>query len=731
MPVAILSQHAAAMYEDHFSEYTSDHELKFAREQGFFDKSLSIRWVIVVLFGLALAAFLHFREERIDILELDSVAPGYIVAQVDFAFLDREATAILREEASRDIGKIYLISEKEVRSRRLEFDNYVLYNHKWRDDLPRTTYEEMYQTGDLVERILLQLRFTDPRTLRKMKSTSLTTDNYLVYTPANIEHPLVLSDTIWETVEQGMQTLATLPPETVQFVIDYFKSKEWRLEEDLTNQSLLRREVQRRVKDKYTHVHAGTRIIDQGEKVTTRHIAMLQAMKRALNESRNLWHPLTLLGSLLLAALLMGISAAYFYYYHPRVVNSNRQLFLLIGMLLITLGLSKVVEFFLLNSRNNLIEAVRYPILVPFAAIVLCSLMNFSIATYVAGFLTVVFTMTLAFGRPGFMLMNLAAALVAILSARSLRRRKEIFVVCGKAWLTCVAMLIALHLYQNAAIGVALLGDMLSTGICLLLTGVLVVGLMPLLESGFKIMTDVSLMEYMDPNSDLLRHLSVEAPGTYQHSVLVGNLAESAAMAIGANGLFCRVATLYHDIGKMATPQYFTENQQGGINIHQLLTPKESAEVIIAHVSEGVAMARKAGLPEPIIDIIKEHHGTQLVYYFYSKEVERMGGKASEVDAGAFRYAGPKPRSKESAIIMLADSLEAASRSLDHVTEETLTALANRLIKEKADDGQLDECLLTFEELAHAKATLVKNLVASGHARIKYPARGVKGAEDA
>ena len=170
----------------------------------------------------------------------------------------------------------------------------------------------------------------------------------------------------------------------------------------------------------------------------------------------------------------------------------------------------------------------------------------------------------------------------------------------------------------------------------------------------------------------LLRRLTIDAPGTYQHSVVVGNLAEAAAAAIGANGLFCRVATLYHDIGKMVTPQYFTENQQGSMNIHQLLTPQESAQVIIAHVSEGVALARKAGLPEQFIDIIKEHHGTTLVYYFYRKQLEKVGGDKTLVDEKEFRYAGPKPSSKESAIIMIADSLEAASRSLEKMNEENL-----------------------------------------------------------
>ena len=161
------------------------------------------------------------------------------------------------------------------------------------------------------------------------------------------------------------------------------------------------------------------------------------------------------------------------------------------------------------------------------------------------------------------------------------------------------------------------------------------------------------------------------------------------------------------------------------MNIHQLLTPKESAQVIIAHVSEGVSLARKAGLPEQFIDVIKEHHGTTLVYYFYRQELERMEGDESKIDEAEFRYAGPKPRSKESAIIMIADSMEAASRSLDEINEESLTELINRIIKGKNADNQFDHSLLTLEELAQVKETLVKTLVAYGHSRVKYPKRDI------
>jgi putative nucleotidyltransferase with HDIG domain len=706
---------------DRISGIKNSDELKFSREQGFFDKSIGIRIFIGLVFVTALFFFLHFREIRVEVLEIGNVAPGYIVAQDDFEFLDEEATGILKQEAVRDIGKIYNLSEKEVREHRMEFENFLIYNQEWRKSAQDNTFEEMYEGADYLEKALLDLRFTDPRTLQKMKEAGLPTDYYLIYTPADLSEGVKLPQQIWTYVSN--KALSNLHPETISLIITYFQNQNWLIDEDIPNQRLLRKRVQSEVNDRYTHVSAGSRIIDQGEKVSARHIAMLHAMKEALNYNRNLWHPLTLIGSLLMAILLTAICITYFRINHCQLLNSNRKLALLVTVVILTLLIAKATEFFLLTSKSNLIEVVRYPVFVAFPAILLCSLMNPAVATFASGFLTIVMTIALAFDLQGFMIINIAAALVAILSTRSLRRRKEIFIVCAKAWLCTVLVIFALAFSQNIIWDSKILSDILSSAIFMLLTAISVVGLLPLLESTFRVMTDVTLTEYMDPNNDLLRRLTIEAPGTYQHSVVVGNIAETAALSIGANGLFCRVATLYHDIGKIITPQYFTENQQGGMDVHQLLTPQESAEVIIAHVSEGVALARKAGLPEQFIDIIKEHHGTTVTYYFYRKQLEKVGRDKSKIDDSEFRYSGPKPRSKESAIIMIADTLEAASRSLEKVDEASLTELANRLVREKVEDGQFDQCLLTLEELSTITSTLVKTLVAFSHARVKYPNR--------
>lgn len=698
-------------------------DIKFARQSGFFDRNPLLRVAIAAAFALCLFSFLHFREVRVDMPELNTLADRYIVAQVDFTFLDERATAIRREEAVRDIGKIFRLSESQTRQRRTAFQQSVLEDDSWRTGSETITLDSILESLDLMEEALLAVRFTDARTLNKMHQVDLSTANYLLFYARGPGEETVFPDQAWQQIAQQAFDDPPLYPEAAAFVLKLFQSQAWITEEDVASQQKLRSSVQKQVPDKYTAVKSGQRIVDQGDKITTRHQAQLLAMKRAIAENRNLWHPVTLFGSLLMTCLLLSVAYMYLSSYHREILDSNRRMFLVITVGLIALALAKGSEWLLLRAPANVIEYLGTPIVVPVAAIILCCLLSSNIAMMASGFLTVILAMALAIDRNSFIVLNLVAAVVAILSTRHMRHRKEVFKACLKAWLGCVAVLISFRFYHNTASSVAIVSDLSSATFYMGLTGVLVVGLLPALESAFGIVTDITLMEYMDPNNELLRRLAIEAPGTYQHSVVVGNLSEAGSIAIGANGLFCRVSTLYHDIGKLSAPHYFTENQQAGMNMHQLLTPHESASVIIAHVSEGVSMARKAGLPEPFIDIIKEHHGTTLCYYFYHKQVELAGGDPKRVDQSEFRYAGPKPRTKESAIIMIADTLEAASRSLDEITEETVTQLLERLVRDKAEDGQFDECQLTFEELGIVKQAMIKTLLAAGHSRVKYPKR--------
>ncbi len=224
------------------------------------------------------------------------------------------------------------------------------------------------------------------------------------------------------------------------------------------------------------------------------------------------------------------------------------------------------------------------------------------------------------------------------------------------------------------------------------------------------------MLELSDTNSPLLKELSDKAPGTFHHSLQVANLAEAAANAIGANSLLVRVGALYHDIGKIQQPSYFSENQKGTVSPHNDLTPKQSAQLIIAHVKEGVGLAKKYNLPERIIDFIRTHHGTSTVYYFYKKAQDQ--GEASKND---FQYAGPKPFSKETAILMMADAVEAASKSLRAPNLPEIEAFVAQIIARQMEEGQFNACAITLQEIAQVQSVLIDKLRNIYQLRVEYP----------
>jgi hypothetical protein len=253
------------------------------------------------------------------------------------------------------------------------------------------------------------------------------------------------------------------------------------------------------------------------------------------------------------------------------------------------------------------------------------------------------------------------------------------------------------------------------------LAAVVVSAILPLLESIFKCTTDIKLLELASLNHPLLRQLVVHAPGTYHHSMLVGTLAESAAEAIGGNALIARVGSYYHDIGKMLTPEYFVENQMGRENKHDRLSPSMSALIITAHVKDGIKLAKEYKLPQRIMDIIPQHHGTNLITYFYNKAKELEDPTVQQVQEADYRYPGPKPQTREAAIVMLADKAEASSRVLIEATPQRIKSLVQRVVNSVFMDGQLDECDLTLRDLQQINDAFVRTLIAIYHHRIEYP----------
>ena len=253
--------------------------------------------------------------------------------------------------------------------------------------------------------------------------------------------------------------------------------------------------------------------------------------------------------------------------------------------------------------------------------------------------------------------------------------------------------------------------------------GLCMTAMLPFMESWFDIQTDISLLELSDANHPLLKDLVQRAPGTYNHSINIASISESAADAIGANGLLCRVGAYFHDIGKLRKPEYFIENQSGGTNKHDELLPTMSTLVIIAHVKEGAEIARTHRLPQRIIDLIEQHHGTTLVEYFYNRATQQNleDENGTEIDENDYRYPGPKPQTPEAAVMMLADAVESASRALREPTPSRIENLVNDIAKKRLDDGQFDECNITLHQLHTIQENLIKSLNGMYHARVKYP----------
>ncbi len=267
------------------------------------------------------------------------------------------------------------------------------------------------------------------------------------------------------------------------------------------------------------------------------------------------------------------------------------------------------------------------------------------------------------------------------------------------------------------------LEPLMVTGFALLngiAVATLVSALLPLFEYSFKVTTDISLLELLDLNQPLMRELLVEAPGTYHHSIIVGNLAEAAAEAVGVNPLLARVSAYYHDIGKVKMPEYFIENQIASVSKHDKLAPRMSSLILLSHVKEGVELARKHKLPQSIIDIIQQHHGTSVQTFFFQKAKEKHD-KVAPMTEEDFRYPGPKPQTRVAALVLMADAVEAASRVLTDTSPARVSLLVDRIINHCFIDGQLDNCELTLKDIREIRTHFVYLLTSMYHKRIKYP----------
>ncbi|MGE9266714.1 MAG: HD family phosphohydrolase [Verrucomicrobiales bacterium] len=441
------------------------------------------------------------------------------------------------------------------------------------------------------------------------------------------------------------------------------------------------------------------------------------------------------LEGLLVTVVLVVAAFSIFNLNHAQTQDRNGRLFLIFGGILFHLWLTRLVG--MVVDGSNL--AVDYKFLLmpmALAPMVHSVLLSPRAGVFSAVFVSLFGTLMMPVGEELiYLCVSMMSGLTAVYATEQVRKRGRLL----RAGLYVGAMALLLDLVFGK-IGVELFGswqavDWRATGGRALaafgsgiFTGMLVSGILPALEGVFRLTTNITWLELSDLNHPLLRQMQLEAPGTFHHSLVVASLAEAAAEAIGAQSLMCRVCAYFHDIGKLKKPEYFIENQ-GEHNPHDALTPTMSALIIVAHVKDGVDLALKHKLNERIIEVIQEHHGDSLVYYFYRRALEKAEAAAEKsgnddvpkVDEKSFRYPGPTPRSRESGIISLADAVESASRTIKKPTPAKIKALIDEIVLNRLKTGQLDECGLTMMEITTVKRVFAKTLRSMLHARIDYP----------
>jgi hypothetical protein len=485
-----------------------------------------------------------------------------------------------------------------------------------------------------------------------------------------------------------------------------------------------RQEVAAAVPPVLVRVPRGTVLIRQGERVTADAVARLEAARLGAKGRPGLLE----LVSLGLVSSLLGFFLFRYASYHQRHFKKVKHLHALLVLvqlctLLLAQALIWVAGKVVLGLPGPLNDVQLYPYTVPLGAgsVMVALLANGRIAMVSSAFTATLFGA--ANGWDPFLmtwaLLVQCAGVYAISTYREraalLRAGLVVGIVGSVAALALetlrgaldpwpAGVLMALLTFAGGAVGV----------------GLVVSFALPLLETLFHVLTDVRLLELSNLNTPLLSELALRAPGSYNHSLVVGTLAEEAAKAIGANSLFCRVAGFYHDIGKMLKPEYYVENQRDA-NPHDKLSPSMSALVVMAHVKDGIRLAREARLPEQIVDIIPQHHGTRLMTYFYEKARKLAEPGAGPVREEEFRYPGPRPQTREAAIFMLADAVEAAARTIDDPSPNRLREVIRKVTHAIVLDGQLVECDLTFVDLDRIQEAFLRFLVSMHHQRVDYP----------
>ncbi len=675
-------------------------------------KVREVAWFLIFFLGVMGIFATHFLPESYSLKE-GEVAPHTIKAPQTITFEDLKKTAERKRLAAEKIPDIYVMDkqvlpalEEEV-TRVFQYFLNVTKNDVLDNKEKVRTIKNEFKINDDIASSLLTIEADTIKALR-LETIGLIRgqwQNGVKVDEVEEKRAKVLAQVELLNIKTAYKELIKGVLNKVEFRPNYL------LDEEATRKA--REEARRNEGPVLITIRENQKIIGEGEVVTAEHIEIL----RAIGYQRTASPYMTFGGIGLFVLLMLVLTTLFLRYYRRDLYRKENNLLLLCLLFFITLLLAKLIATIKISSQPQVAELVGYLIPISAGSMLVAILLDTKLAIFMTTVLSF-FVGILTGNQLSYAINAFIGGLVGVYSVSKFSQRLD-WVKAGLfVALAQIITVISLGLMNNSPGRLIFIGSSLGL-LNGLFSAIFAYGSLPFLESGFKVTTSVRLLELSNPNHPLLKRLLLEAPGTYHHSILVGNLGEAAADAVGADSLLVRVGAYYHDIGKLKRPYFFIENQLGGENPHEKLTPSLSTLIITSHVKDGVELAKQHGIPPVIIDLIQQHHGTSLATYFYHKALEL--GNADNVKESDYRYDAPKPQSKEAAIIMLADNVEAAVRSMTSTSGGKIEGLVRKIIKERLQDGQLDESALTFKDLDLIATAFTRILSGIFHSRIEYP----------
>lgn len=682
--------------------------------------------IIYILFFILMSAllFTNFLGSQLT-LKPGLPSPRDIKAPQKAIITDEFKTRQLQKQAAAKVSKVYQEDQEALPKAEKQVDSFYNEISTIKADSKLERPDKIQKLQDFLEipiqsnnlsgydtrTLAIYLFDAEPRDLDSMREGTLSLLNDLMSQPLTQE---VIPDTI-KQVKIRSRSLSFITSARKVVELSTVTALRPNLIFDAAS---TRREVEKalsQVMPVQRTIEQNEVIVREGDKVTAEHIEIL----KQLGILRTTGTGIPLGGSVLLVFILFMLCILYVRLYHRQIFKEERLLLLLGLIFILVITFAKALTIIKVGDRPEINILISYLVPVAMGSMLVAILLNQQLA-YFFTFLTAIFVGFLTQGNPlSYTVVAFVGGSVGVFWVSRLNHSGDLgksgLYIAGANAVTIVTMFLISGDVNPRVMGVALLMGALNG----FLSAVFTIGLLPYLETIFSVTSSIKLLELSNPNQAILRRLLVEAPGTYHHSIMVGNLAESAAERIGANTLVVRVGAYYHDIGKLKRPYFFVENQIGCENPHEKIAPSLSALIITSHIKDGVELAREKHLPGLVTDFIEQHHGTSLVKYFYSRALEE--DREGFVNEDTFRYEGPKPQTREVALVMLADSVEAAVRSLPEPSPGRIEGMVRRIIKDRLYDGQLEECDLTFRDLNTIAESFSKILNGVYHNRIEYP----------